>query len=105
MVKQYPHTVTISSTAASTQDANGDLVAGTESSFSFSGRFETNSRGNFLKAADGKQIVYSGIIYSSLAAPNVPIGASITVSDDGGTIATGNVMQVSRGQLNVRIWI
>lgn len=102
MVTQYPHTITVKSLSGdSTQDSNGNWVQGSESSFEFKGRFETNSRSNFLKAADGSQIVYSGIIYAPFSTPNIALGTNIEV--DNGT--KGNVLQFSRGQLNVRIWI
>lgn len=95
----------ISSVAESTQDGEGNFVPGTPSTFEFKGRFETNSRSNFLTAADGKQIVYSGIVYALFSTANIALGTSVEVANENGPIAKGKVLQFSRGQLNVRIWI
>jgi hypothetical protein len=105
MVTQYPHTVTISTVADSTQDSNGNFQAGSPSSSSFKARFETNTKSLFLTAADGKQLVYSGIIYAPLSTPDVELGASVIVLDGMRNVAKGNVLQFSRGQKNVRVWI
>jgi hypothetical protein len=105
MVTIYPHTVTIRSVGDSTQDGDGNFEPGSDSSFGFKGRFETNSKSNILTAADGKQIVYSGIVYGKYSTPNIAIGADIEVANDNGPIAKGKVLQFSRGQLNARIWI
>lgn len=106
MVTQYPHTITVKSLSGdSTQDANGNWVLGSESSFEFKGRFETNARSLFLQAADGSQIVYSGIIYAPLSTPSIALGANIEAKNGSDTVATGKALQVSRGQLNVRVWI
>lgn len=104
-MKQYPHTITLSSVAQSTQDGSGNYVQGSGSTFDLKGRFETNKGNLFLTTADGKQIVYSGIIYGSLSTPNIVQGTSLVVKNGADTIANGNVLQFSRGQLNVRIWI
>lgn len=106
MVTQYPHTITVKSLSGdSAQDSNGNLVPGSESSFEFKGRFETNARSLFLQAADGNRIVYSGIIYAPFSTPNMAPGTSLEAKNGSDTIATGKVLQFSRGQLNVRIWI
>jgi hypothetical protein len=105
MVTQYPHTVTISSVSESTQDENGNYVPGTPSTFEFNGRFETNKAGNFLTAANGEQVVFSGIIYARYSTPNVPLGTGIEVMDGSSPVAKGKAVQFSRGQLNVRIWM
>src|SRR5690348_9137036 len=106
MVTQYPHTITITSVSGNDKDISGNWQKGSASTFQYSGRFETNSGSNFLTAADGRQVQYSGIIYSSYATPNINIGASVEVVDEsGGPKAKGKVIQFSRGQLNARVWI
>jgi hypothetical protein len=49
--------------------------------------------------------VYSGIIYAPLSTPDVELGASVIVLDGMRNVAKGNVLQFSRGQKNVRVWI
>lgn len=105
MVTQYPHTVTIKTVGDSVQDGSGNWVPGSDSSFEFKGRFETNRNGNFLTAVDGKQIVFGGIIYAKFSTPNIQLGTGIEVKNESDPVSKGRVLQFSRGQLNVRIWI
>jgi hypothetical protein len=102
MVTMYPHTIVISSVAESTQDGNGNFVAGGPSTVQFKGRYEPNVSNRFVTAADGKQIVYTGIVYAPLSAPDVALGTSITISEKS---ITSNVVSFDRSQRHVTILI
>lgn len=104
MVKQYPHTVIVRTLAAdSVQDANGNWQDAAPAETTSDCRFETNSKNLFIKAQDGTQIVYDGIVYGQFG-PAEP-GAEVEVKDGDVTIAKGSVKQYSKGTFNNRIWL
>ncbi|WP_145716007.1 hypothetical protein [Chitinophaga japonensis] len=67
------------------------------------GRAEVGGR--MVQLTDGNQFVYSWVVYMPKGTAPVAPGTAITVTWNGETIATGNVLLFSQGQLNSRIWL
>lgn len=67
------------------------------------GRYEPNTKSQLVTAQDGKQVHYSGIVYGQFDA--VGLGITVEVKDGAITIAKGNVISFSKGQLNSRLWL
>lgn len=103
MVKQYPHTITAKIVTESHQNENGDWVPGVEQDRVIKGRAEVGGR--MVQLTDGNQFVYSWVVYMPKGTTPVPPGTAITVTWDGETLATGNVLLFSQGQLNSRLWL
>jgi hypothetical protein len=105
MVKQYPHTIVLSTVASSTQDSDGNWLAGSSSTTDVPGRGEANSKGAMVKDANGTQVVYDWLLFFPLSAPDIAPGTKVQIMDGVKQIGEGTVKRFSRGQLNVRAWI
>ena len=59
-----------------------------------------------IGVADGKGIVYKGIVYLPLPVSDIAIGSEVQVMDErGSSVAKGEVKNFSRGHLKGRIWL
>jgi len=106
MVRQYPHTVSYSISAPAVQDNNGNWVPGHVDTFELPGRLETNGAGRVIQSSDGKDIIYSAVVYMPFGEGRVPANTPVTVRDeDGNVIGSGNNLLFSKGQLNRRLWL
>lgn len=105
MVIRYPHIVTITSQGESTQDAQGNFQPATETE-EYKGRYEVNSRGTgaFVKAPDGQDIVYQGILWIDRPI-DVRLGQAVSVTDGERVVASGSIKQAEKGQQKTRIWL
>lgn len=101
---QYPHTILVSTVSESTPDTDGNWTEASASPQSFDGRYETNSGSRLVRAMDGTQVVYSGIVYSQFTG-DIALGSDVEVKDGAKTIAKGKLINFSQGQLNTRIWL
>lgn len=111
MVSQYPDTVVIVSPASnSTQDENGNWEdAGSETSSSYSCRYEMNTVGNntgyqIINSEDGQKTDVSGVIYLKTS-DTIKLGAELTITKKNGQVIKGKVKGFDPGQLNARIWL
>jgi hypothetical protein len=105
MVVRYPHTLTVESLQESQQDGDGNWVttAGEEVE-PVKCRFEQNTKGALIKAVDGSDLLYSGVIWLKEKA-DLPIGAKVTVLDGATVKATGDVKQKDASQQTNRLWL
>lgn len=107
MVKQYPHTLTVTKVNETTRDENGDyLQADVGQTITSVCRAEAEKGSDgFIIGADGTTIKFSWIVYMPLGVSGMVVGSKVTVDQDGETIVTDTVKRYSKGQLNVRIWL
>lgn len=109
-MKQYPHLL-FSDTAPSesTQDGDGNYSAQTlVSSLISVCREETDGRGRQVLGSDGKQHVFTSVIYLPKGAPVISEGTVIYVknsSTDTTNRIKGPVLKFDPGQLHSRIWV
>lgn len=104
MVKQYPHTISITTTAAATK-TNGNWTTGGESTSDRTGRYEPNSGNEFVTTADGQRIAYDGIVYMPLPQADIAPGSKVVVKNGATVLSQGTVKKFSRGQQNARLWL
>lgn len=105
MVKQYPHTLKITTTAGSSQDGNGNWVPGSTSTVEKPCRAEPNSRNAQVKAADGTAIVFDFTVYMPLPVDAIAVGSKVEVYSGDELLSTNNVKRFTKGQLNARLWL
>lgn len=107
MVTQYPHTMTVTTVTATTQDGNGNMVPGQRMVKTFDCRTEPNSGGRMIQTADGSSIVYASIVYMPLKTEAIPEQAHVHVTwkGTGAFVSSGKALLFSRGQLNCRLWL
>lgn len=106
MVKQYPHTISITTVAATNRDANGNFVAGTPVTGSEKKcRFEPSTGNAFITGAGGEKIYYSGIVYLPLPADQIIPGTMAIVKNGSTVLSNTKVLSFSSGQLNARVWL
>lgn len=101
MVKQYPHTISVTWKGQSTQDANLNWVEGSPASFESICRAEVNSSGKKISGVDGTLIEYSFTVYMPHTETIIPIGANYTLNGS----VVGTVKGAWNGQLSSRIWV
>lgn len=101
MVKQYPHTISISWKGKSTQDANLNWVEGTPHTFESVCRAEPNGSAKKITGKDGSLIEYTFAVFMPLTDTVIPVGANYTLN---GSIV-GTVKGAANGQLNSRLWV
>lgn len=107
MIRQYPHTMVVSSvTTSSTQNSSGDFVQGSSTvAAEVACRYETRDSSGYVQSDVGIKIRYDAIIYLPLPAADVKIGSRVSVRDNGVEIASDTVKHFLRGQLNARVWL
>jgi hypothetical protein len=105
VVKQYPHTLKLTTIGSGTQDSEGNWIPGGSTEVEKPCRFETNDRGAIVATDDGAEIVYDGIIYLPLPADQIAPGTTVQVLDGVTVLSNRTVKKFSRGQLNARIWL
>jgi hypothetical protein len=105
MVRRFPHTLILSTVADSTQDASGNWVAGSSSTKQVPCRYEPNSSSDVIKAQDGQQIVYDGIVYADIMVDTIALGTNLEIKNGAEAIAKGTVKQFHKGQLNTTVWL
>lgn len=105
MVKQYPHILKTTVITGSTQDGNGNWTGGTPTEVQTPCRFEPNEKSGFIKADDGSQIVYDGIVYLPLPATEIAPGTQVEVLNGATVLSNGSVKRFSSAQLNARVWL
>ncbi len=127
-MKQYPDSIVIDVKQGGGQDANGDWLPSTMTSYRFDCRAEVNSSGRRLVNADGTTMDYTMICYAPL------LGEVDYVTEDGSTVETevistvvaslmrgtegeytltnrlgdvykGRIKRAFVGQLNTRLWL
>lgn len=103
MVKQYPHTMTVTIVPDSIQDSEGNWTSGQPFTKVYQCRAEPNGSGRMIMTADQRQIVYSWTIYMPKGTPPVPDGSLIEVNSS--PAAKGKTLSFSQGQLNSRLWV
>ena len=101
MIKQYPHTISVTWKGASTQDANHNWVEGADFSFESLCRAEVNSSGKKTPGVDGLMVEYSFTVYMPLTDKIIPIGANYLLN---GTMI-GTVKGSWNGELSSRLWV
>jgi hypothetical protein len=111
MVKQYPHTLKLTTTGAATEDANGNFTPPSKTVTERVCRYEPSDgrNGGLIQAADGEQVSYNGVVYMPLSS-SIAFGASVEVweVDSAGLEvlkAKGTVKRFDRGQLNQKVWL
>lgn len=104
MVKQYPHTIEVTTVSGSTK-VNGNWVAGTEETIQTTGRYEPASGNGVVLTDDGDKVNYDGIVYLPLPQQTLAPGAKVVVKSGAEVLCTGNIKRFSAGQLNARIWL
>lgn len=105
MVKQYLHTITVTTSYAGVKDGNGNWTPIGDITQQLSGRFEPNNTNGFVTAADGSRINYDGIVYLPLPQATLAPGAKVEVKNGAEVLLKGTVKRFSAGQLNARIWL
>lgn len=104
MVKQYPHTITVTIKTGSSK-VSGNWQPGTEITTDKNCRYEPNKGNGVIAAADGTQINYDGIVYMPLPQTYLQPGTEVEVKDGATVLLKGTVKQCSIGQLNARLWL
>ena len=105
MVKQYPHTISITTKSGSTKDGNGNWTSGTDTTVDKAGRYEPRSGNGYINDADGSRIYYDGIVYFPLPQSTLAPGTKVVVKNGAEVLCTSTVKRFSAGQLNARIWL
>lgn len=107
MVTKYPHKMTLTITTGSTQDSNGDWIAGTTMVIEKECRAEPSGGNGYISGPDGSKINYSWIVYMPLPVDKILEGVTIEVIDKktSESILKDKVIRFSRGQLNARLWL
>jgi hypothetical protein len=106
MVVQYPHKLVLTSVGNSSQDGNGNWIAGSPSSLEIICRAEANDKGRSIQTGDGIQIIYAWLIYAPIPIADIVHGTKVVIQDENDNqIGGGDVKRFSKGQLNARIWL
>lgn len=101
MVKQYPHTISVTWKGQSTQDENHNGVEGADFSFESDCRAEVNSSGKKTPGVDGVLVEYSFTIFMPITDMTIPIGANYTLNGS----MVGSVKGAWNGQFNSKLWV
>ncbi len=105
MVNQYPHTIKVQWTSASTTDEDGNPVAGTLQSYDSSCRAEPNGSGRMIPSVDGALVAYSFTVYMPVSGVlDLPVGAKVSLNIWGRSVES-SVKQFSRNFFNARLWL
>jgi hypothetical protein len=105
MVKQYPHTLKITTVGVGTQDGNGNWQPGTPATVEKACRAEPNSKSATVKTDDGTAIVFDFTVYMPLYVDIIAVGSKVEVYNGNDLLGTNTVKRLSRGQLNARVWL
>ncbi len=101
MVKQYPHTITVSWKPKATQDENGNWITPEgDSVFESVCRAEPNGKGQILRGTDGSEIYFAYTVYMPKTSVIIPKDAKVVIGE-----ITGKVKRHENGQLNSRLWL
>lgn len=108
MITQYPHSVTVTTIAPSTQDGVGDYqptgVAATTIG-PLECRAEPAGSNPLLKGPDGDDLTYDWIVYMPPLATELTFGYRVTITMQNGSTFTGSLKRQSNGQFNTRLWV
>ena len=104
MVKQYPHTIRITTQAVATR-TSGNWTPGSETTTDKEGRYEPNNGKGYIEAADGTKIYYNGIVYLPLPQTTLAPGVKVEVKNGAEVLCKSTVLRFSAGQLNARVWL
>ena len=105
MVKQYPHTFTISWLNPPAKDENGDWVESSDPNvIKGDCRAEGNMKGDVIRGDDGSIIGFSFLVYMPTRSDSIPFGAKVEIKMGSKTIF-GTVKGSMNGQLNTRVWV
>lgn len=106
-MKQYPHTIEVFKTAASTQDTNGNwTTASSEWEDVSVCRDQPNGEGKTIPGEDGVGFIYQAIVFLPKGAVPIANRDKVRVKDSSGSIRLqGIVKRISFDQLHTRIWL
>lgn len=106
MVKQYPHTATVTITGTPVTQPNGDITPGETTTSSFICRLEPASGNGYVTGIGGIKVDYQWKLYCNKSTAVIPVGASIVVTNNvGEQLCKDTVKFFSKGQLNCRLWL
>ena len=104
MVKQYLHTIIVTTSFAAAK-VDGNWTPGSDITQQLSGRYEPNGGNGFITAADGQKINYDGIVYLPLPQATPAPGAKVEVKNGAEVLLKSTIKRFSAGQLNARVWL
>lgn len=106
MVKQYPHTITITTYPSGTRDEDGNPLQGTPTTTTATKcRYEPNQKAAMIVKEDGTEVVYSGTVFMPLSSLHISPGATAEVKNGDQVLSNGKVLRFSKGQINMRLWL
>jgi hypothetical protein len=105
MIKQYPHTISITTQAQATRNGSGNWVPGSSSTVEKACRYEPRSGNGFIQDADGQRIYYDGIVYLPLPQTTLAPGVTVEIKNGAEVLSKSTVKRFSAGQLNARVWL
>lgn len=107
MYVQYPHILNVTLNSAASQNANGDWQpGGSTTGKAYACRGEVNGNNALIAVPDGKQVIYSWVVYMPQGDEIKPgTQAMLSNPETGQVLFNGQVKQYSRGQLNQRVWL
>jgi hypothetical protein len=108
MFEQHPDKIIIPKVGESSQDENGDFVAGVAgTNKGYKGRYEptSNVQSSFIIGDNGQRIEYKGIFYGPVDMETIPLGTTVKVIKKDGTLIVDRVAKFHRSQINTRIWL
>ena len=106
MVKQYPHSITITPKVDPVQGHSGDFAApGTGAVVTSPCRVEPAGSNPVLTGADGNVVNYAFVVYMPLRTNQFRYGDAVVITLANQSQFTGFIKQQSNGQLNTRLWV
>ncbi len=105
MVKQYPHTISITQAGTGTQDSNGNITVGSSTSISAVCRAEPASGERMITGPNGTVTSYDWMVYLPVISNEVIPGASAVVMNGSTQLHSGPVKRFFKGQLSCKIWL
>ncbi|MBC7948658.1 MAG: hypothetical protein H7Y42_12295 [Chitinophagaceae bacterium] len=105
MIRQYPHTITLTIHTGSTQDTDGNWTGGSTAAVEMECRAEVNSTDGIIITPGGTQIRYDWTVYMPLSSTIILPGTAVEVRNGATVLCNSTVKQFSPGQLNHRAWL
>lgn len=79
----------------------GEMISVPATEINLTGRYETTIKDFLLKQTEAQGIIPSFIFWMPLSEPNLPIGATLTVTDkSSGLVYSGTIQMYNKGNIS-----
>lgn len=106
MVRQYPHTITITPQPGNSMYTNGTWLANAPGSDAEQAcRYEPSQIVKKVQVSDGEFLEYKGIVFLPLTSPDIQEGVTIKITENGKLIVETKSRYFYRGQMNCTLYV